>query len=104
MIYTAKGFIVVSETKADVFFWNTLTFLYDPVNVGNVISASSAFCKSCLYVWKFSVPTLLKPGLKAFAHHLAGVGDECSCLVVCLALPFFGTGMKTDLFQSCGHC
>ena len=49
---------------------------------------------------------LLKPGLENFEHCFARVWDECNCVVVWtfLALPFFGIGMKTDLFQSCGHC
>ena len=52
------------------------------------------------------VHILLKPGLENFEHYFASVWDECNCMVVwaSLALPFFGIGMKTDLFQSCGHC
>ena len=52
------------------------------------------------------VHVLLKPGLENFEHYFASVWDECNCAVVehSLALPFFETGMKTDLFQSCGHC
>ena len=48
-------------------------FLYDPMNVGNLISGSSAFSKSILYTWKFSVYVLLKPSLKDFEHYLASV-------------------------------
>ena len=44
---------------------------------------------------------LLKPGLENFEHYFTSVWDECSCVVV---WAFFGIGMKTDLFQSCGHC
>ena len=55
-----------------------------------LISDSSAFSKTSLNIWKFTVHLLLKPGLENFEHSLA--------------LPFFGIGMKTDLFQSCGHC
>ena len=49
---------------------------------------------------------LLKPGLENFEHYFASVWDECSCAVVWafFGICFFGTGMKTDLFQSCGHC
>ena len=49
---------------------------------------------------------LLKPGLENFEHHFASMWDECNCVVVWtfLALPFFGVGIKTDLFQFCGHC
>ena len=54
----------------------------------------------------FMVHVLLKPGLENFEHYFASVWDECNCAVVWtfLALPFFGIVMKTDLFQSRGHC
>ena len=48
-------------------------FLYDPMNVGNLVSGSSAFSKSSLNIWKFSVHVLLKPGLKKFEHYFASV-------------------------------
>ena len=69
-------------------------------------SGSSVFFKSNLYIWKFSVHILLRPSLKNFEHYFASMWDECNCVAVWtfLALPFFGIGMKTDLFQSCGHC
>ena len=57
-------------------------FLYDPVNVGNLISGSSAFSKPSLYIWKFSVHILLKPSLKDFEHNLTSMWNECNCLVV----------------------
>ena len=60
-----------------------------------------AFSKSSLNIWKFSVHILLKPHLKNFEHYFASMWDECNCSVV---WTFFETGMKTDLFQSCGHC
>ena len=78
-------------------------FLHDSVNVGNLISGSSASSKPSLYIWKFSVHVLLKPSLKDFEHNLTRMQDECNCTVV-WTLPFFGIGMKTDLFQSSGHC
>ena len=89
-----------------MFFWNSPAFFYDPTDVGNLISGSSAFSKSSLYIWKFLVHMLLKHSLKDFEHYLASIWNECNCTVVehSLALPFFGIGMKTDLFQSCGHC
>ena len=75
------------------------------MDVGNLISGSSAFSKSSLYIWKFLVHVLLKPSSKDFEHYFASMWNECNCAVVwTLSLPFFGTGMKTDLFQSCGHC
>ena len=90
-----------------MFSWNSC-FFYDPMDVGNFISDSSGFSKSSLNIWKFTVHVLLKPGLENFEHYFASVEDECICpqnvFEHSLALPFFGIGMKTDLFQSCGHC
>ena len=54
----------------------------DPVDVGNLISGSSAFSKSSLNIWKFSVHILLKPGLENFEHYFASVREECNCVVV----------------------
>ena len=52
--------------------WNPC-FFYDPMDVGNLISGSSAFSKSSLNIWKFMVHVLLKPGLENFEHYFAGV-------------------------------
>ena len=82
-------------------------FFYDPTDVGNLISGSSAFSKSSLNIWKFMVHVLLKPSLKDFEHYLASMWSEYNRMIVFehpLSLPFFGIGVKTDLFQSCGHC
>ena len=68
LIHTGKGFSVVNE--ADVFL-EFPCFLYIPMNVGNLISGSSAFSKSSLYIWKFLVHILLKPNLKTSEHNLA---------------------------------
>ena len=81
-------------------FWNSC-FFNDPADVADLISGSSAFSKTSLNVWKFTVHVLLKPGLENFEHYFTRVWDECNCVVV---WAFFGIGMKTDLFQSCGHC
>ena len=88
-----------------MFLWNS-RFFDDPEDVGNLTSGSSAFSKTSLNIWKFTAHVLLKPGLENFKHYFTSVWDECNCAVVwaSLALPFFGIGMKTDLFQSCGHC
>ena len=56
-------------------------FFYDPAGVGNFIFGSSAFSKSSLNIWKFTVHVLLKPGLENFEHYLASVWDECNCAV-----------------------
>ena len=63
-----KGFSIVNEAEVDVFLEFSY-FFYDPVNVGNLISGSSAFSKSCL----FSVHVLLRPSLKDFEHYLASM-------------------------------
>ena len=110
VIYIVKGFGLVNIAEIDVFL-KLSCFFDDTTDIGNLISSSSAFFKSIwkftvLNFWKFTVHVLLKPGLENFEHYFASMWDECSCAVVWafLALPFFGIGMKTDLFQSCGHC
>ena len=70
VIHTVKGVSVVSE--ADVFL-ELSCFFYDPVDVGNLISGSSAFSKSSLNIWKFSVHVLLKAKLENFEHEFASV-------------------------------
>ena len=108
MIHTVKGFGVVNKAIVDVFlelsFLRATTFWTD---VGNLISASFAFSKSSLNIWIFTIHVLLKPGLENFEHYFASMWDECNSAVVwhclSLSLPFFEIGMKTDLFQSCGH-
>ena len=88
-----------------MYFWNS-HFFDDPTDAGNLISGSSAFSKSSLNIWKFTVHVILKPGLENFEHYFASVWDECNCGVFehSLAFPFLGIGMKIDIFQSCGHC
>ena len=104
-VHTVKGFGIVNKAEIDVCL-ELSCFSHDPADVGNLISGSSAFSKTILNIWKFMVHVLLKPGLENFEHYFTSVWDEYSCVVVWafLALPFFGIGMKTDLFQSCGHC
>ena len=81
VIHTVKGFSIVSEAEIDV-FWNSLLFFYDPVDVGKLISCSSAFSKSSLYIWKFLVHILLKSSLGDFEHYIASMRNECNCVVV----------------------
>ena len=76
-----KGFSIVNEAEVDVFL-EFHCFFYDPTNVGNLISGSSAFSKPSLYMWKFSIQSLLKPSLKNFEHNLTTTGNEHNCLVV----------------------
>jgi len=72
VIHTVKGFSIVNEAEVDVFL-DFSCFFYDPMDVGNLISGSSTFSKSSLYIWKFSVHVLLKHSLKNFEHYLAGM-------------------------------
>ena len=63
---------MVNEAEVDVFL-EFSCFFDDPADVGNLISGSSAFSKSNLYIWKFSVHVLLKLSMKEFAHYFAGM-------------------------------
>ena len=103
--HTVKDFSITNEAEVDVFL-EFSCFFCDPADVGNLISGSSAFSKSSLNIWKFSVHVLMKPSLENFEHYFASMWNECNCVVVCtfFAIALFGNGMKTDLFQSCGHC
>ena len=72
MIYTVKGFGVVNKAKVDVFL-ELSYFFDDPMDVGNLISGSSASSQFSLNIWEFTVHVLLKPGLENFEHYLASV-------------------------------
>ena len=72
VIYTVKGFGIVNEAEIDVFL-ELSCFFHDPMDVGNLISGSSAFSKTSLNIWKFTVHVLLKPGLEYFKHYLTSV-------------------------------
>ena len=72
MIHTVKGFSVVNEEEVDIFL-ELSCFFYDPKDVGNLISGSSAFSKSSLNIWKFVVHVVLKNGLENFEHYFASV-------------------------------
>ena len=76
---TVKGFGIVSKAEADVFL-KFSCFFYDPTDVGNLTSGSSAFSKSSLYIWNFLVHILLKPSLEDLEHDLASMWNECSSL------------------------
>ena len=67
-IHTVEGFGVVNKAETEVFL-EFSCFFDDPANVGNLISGSSAFSKTSLNIWKFTVHTLLKPGLENFEHY-----------------------------------
>ena len=72
VIHIVKGFDIVNETEVDVFL-ELSCFFDDPRDVGNLISGSSAFSKSSLNTWKFSVYILLKPSLENFEYYFASM-------------------------------
>ena len=86
VIHIVRDFGIVNKSEVDVFL-ELSCFFDDPVDVGNLISGSSAFSKTGLNIWKFMVHILLRPGLKNFEHYFTSVWDECNCVVV---WAFFG--------------
>ena len=81
MIHTVKGLGIINKAEVDVFL-ELSCFFDDPMDVGNLISGSSAFSKSSFNIWKFSDHILLKPSLENFEHYFASVWDECNNMVV----------------------
>ena len=72
VIHTVKGFGIVNKAEIDVIL-ELSSFFHDPTDVGNLIPGSSAFSKTSLNIWKFTVHVLLKHGLENFEHYLAKV-------------------------------
>ena len=72
VVHIVKDFDVASEVEVD-FFLELSCFFNDPVDVGNLISGSSAFSKTSFNIWKFTVPVLLKPGLENFEHYFTSM-------------------------------
>ena len=72
VIHTVNSFGVVNEAETDVFL-EISCFFHDPVDVGNLISGSSAFSKPSLNIWDFSVHVLLKPFLEKFEFYFASM-------------------------------
>ena len=92
MIHTVKGFGIVNKSEIDVFL--ELSFFFDdPADVGNLISGSSAFSKTSLNIWEFTVHISLKLGLENIEHYFTSVWDECNCVVV---WAFFGIAFLWD--------
>ena len=83
---------IVNKAEKDVFL-KLSCFFDDPTDVGNLISGSSAFSKSSLNIWKFTVHVLLKHGLENFEHYFTSVWVECNCVVV---WAFFGIAFFWD--------
>ena len=72
VIHMVKGFGIVNKAEVDAFL-ELSCFFDDSNDVGNLISGSSAFSKSSLNIWKFTVHVLLKPGMENFEHYFARV-------------------------------
>ena len=105
VIHTVKGFGIVN--KADV-FPELSCFFDDPMNVGNLISDSSAFSKSNLNIWKFTVHVLLKPGLENFEDYFAsgdpGAFKWRSGMCVCWACVDTCVTWDANIHVLCGMC
>ena len=72
MIHSVKGFGIVNKAEVDIFL-ELPCFFDDPADVGNLISGSSAFYKTSLNIWNFTVHVLLKPGLENLGHYFASL-------------------------------
>ena len=72
VMHTVKGFGIVNKAEVNGFLEHSC-FSYDPMDVGDLISGSSDFSKSCLNIGKFSIHMLLKPGLENFEHYVTSV-------------------------------
>ena len=81
LLWSTQRLYMVKEAEGDVLL-ELPCFLRDPTSVRNLITGSSASLKPSLYIWKFSLHVLLKPGLKDFEHSLASMWDESNCTVV----------------------
>ena len=71
-LHTVKGFAIINKGEIDVFL-ELACFFSDPADIGNLVSGSSAFSKSSLNIWKFTVHVLLKPGLENFEQYFTSV-------------------------------
>jgi len=74
VIHTVKVFSIINEAEVDVYL-EFSCFFYNPMDVGNLTPCSSAFSKSSLNIWYFSIPILLKPSLENFEHYFANMGN-----------------------------
>ena len=96
VIHTVKSFSVVTEAEVDVFL-EFSCFFHDSLDVGNLISGSSAFSKTSLNIWKFTVHVLLKPGLENFEHYFTSVWDECNCAYLSILWHCLSLGLEWKL-------
>ena len=92
VIHRVKGFGIVN--KAEIYVFLELScFFDDPADAGKLICGSSAFSKTSLNIWKFTVHVLLKSGLGNFEHYFISMWDACNCVVV---WAFFGIAFLWD--------
>ena len=104
VIHTVKGFGRVNKAEVAVFFFNCFAFSMTQQMLAIWSLVPLPFLKSA---WTSGSSWFtLKPGLENFDHYFTSMWDEFNCVVVwtLFGIAFFGIGMKTDLFQSCGHC
>ena len=99
VIHTVKGFGIVNKAVVDIFL-DLPCFFDDPMDVGNLISGSSAFSKTSLNIWKFKVRVLLKPGLQNFEHYFASMWKWKLKSLICVWLfvnPWNSPGLNTGV-------
>ena len=93
VIHTIKGFGVVNKAKVDVFL-ELSCFFDDPTDIDNLISDSSAFPRTSLNIWKFTIHLPLKSGLENFEHYFCSVLDEFNCAVICIFWHCLSLGLE----------
>ena len=105
LLWSTNSKALVNVAEVNVFL-ESPCFFYDPRDVGNLISCSSAFSKSSLNTWKFSVFVLFKPSLEDFEHYFVSMWNVCGCAIVWtfsyIALLQYWS--KNWPFKSHGHC
>ena len=92
--------------QKEMFFWNSFAFSMIQQMLAIWLLVPLSLWTQLVHLEVLSSCTL-KPGLKDFEHYHASMWNECNCMVCwkcSFALPFFGTGIKTDIFHFCGHC
>ena len=102
--YPHKGFGIVNKAEVDVFL-ELFCFFDEPEDVGNLISGSSAFSKSSLNIWKFTVHIVLKPCLDNFEHYFTSLWGECNYAVfwAFVDIAFLRDWTFSRVFQICWH-
>ena len=97
LLWSTQSKALINIVNESDVFLEFSCFLYDPMDVGDLISGSSAFSKPSLYIWKFLVHVVLKPGLENFEHYSASMWNECNCVIV---WTFFGIAFLWDWNES----